>query len=247
MIVLAAGAHPADVFDLAGGTLANFSRTGHTVYVVVLTHGAYSHSQVVSSKDHKVAVEEVIALKRSECDAAAAAVGAKDARYLGYTDEPFVPSRKSVLELAECVRELRPDVVITHHPREYGHPDHPVAGDVVLRALKASERWLEGSERPPHRMPRAYFFGTQFRGVCAKLGSEVAPPDFVVDITGSIEAKKKAIAAFRSQSYRQNEYDEAWVEDRLQKIEGYWGIMNGFKYAEEFISMTPHTGELLPQ
>src|SRR6478735_971058 len=116
MIVLAAGAHPADVFDLAGGTLANFSRAGHTVYVVVLTHGAYSHSQVVSSKGHKVDVQEVIALKRSECDVAASAVGAKEVRYLGYTDEPFMPSRDSVLQLAECVRELRPDIVITHHP-----------------------------------------------------------------------------------------------------------------------------------
>lgn len=246
MNVLAIGAHPADVFDLAGGTLANFADGGHNVYLAVITHGAYSHAQVVTGKDQRQAVDEVVALKKQECERAAAHIGLKEVRYLGLDDEPFIPTRESIIALGEYVREVRPEVVITHHPREYGHPDHPVAGEMALRSLKAAERWLEGSTRDPHPMKRVYFFGTQFRGICAKLGSEVVAPDFIVDISDSIEKKKRAVAAFQSQSFKGEQYDEAWADERVQKIEGHWGFMNGLKYAEEFIALTPQIVNLLP-
>lgn len=246
MNILAIGAHPADVFDLAGGTLANFATQGHDVYLSIVTHGAYSHAQMLTVKDQKQAVAEIIALKKKECDLASQHIGLKESRYLDFDDEPFIPNRKMVLVLGEYIREVCPDIVITHHPKEYGHPDHPVVGEIVLRSLKAAERWLEGSSRSPHPMKRVYFFGTQFRGICAKLGSAVVAADFVVDITSSIEKKKKAIAAFQSQSFKGAQYEESWVSERVEKIEGYFGFTNGLKYAEEFISLTPQIVSLLP-
>lgn len=245
MNVLAIGAHPADAFDLAGGTLANFATDGHDVYLAVVTHGAYSHAQVITANQRQAAAE-VAALKKRECEEAAKHIGLKEVRYLEFDDEPFIPTRQTVLVLGEYVREVRPDIVIAHHPREYGHPDHPVVGEMALRALKAAERWLEGSSREPHPMKRVYFFGTQFRGICAQLGSEVVPPDFVVDITRSIDKKKKAIAAFQSQTFKGAQYEEQWVNERIEKIEGHWGFMSGLKYAEEFISLMPQIVDLLP-
>ncbi|MCI0421896.1 MAG: PIG-L family deacetylase [Acidobacteria bacterium] len=246
MNILAIGAHPADVFDLSGGTLANFASQGHGVYLSIVTHGAYSHSQLLTKKDQKQAVAEIIALKRKECEEASRHIGVKETRYLEFDDEPFIPSRKMVLVLGEYVREVCPDIVITHHPKEYGHPDHPVVGELALRSLKAAERWLEGSSRVPHPIKRVYFFGTQFRGICAKLGSGVVAADFVVDVGPSIEKKKKAIAAFQSQSFQGAQYEERWVAERLDRIEGHFGFTNGLKYAEEFISLTPQIVSLLP-
>jgi hypothetical protein len=95
-------------------------------------------------------------------------------------------------------------------------------------------------------MKKVYFFGTQFRGIVGKLGAQVVPADFIVDITDSIKKKKKAVAAFQSQSFKGAQYEEKWVEERLLKIEGHWGFMNGLKYAEEFISLTPQIVKLLP-
>jgi 4-oxalomesaconate hydratase len=246
MNILAIGAHPADVFDLGGGTLANFAADGHDVFLAVVSHGAYSHAPLVTTKDEGKSVKTVINLKKEECEEAARHIEIKATRYLECDDEPFIPTRESVLALGEYVREVRPDVVITHHPREYGHPDHPVVGDMALRALKAAERWLEGSTRKPHPMKRVYFFGTQFRGICANLGAQTVSPDFVVDITRSIERKKKAIASFKSQAYKGSQYEEKWVSERIERIEGYWGLMSGLKYAEEFIALTPQIVNLLP-
>jgi 4-oxalomesaconate hydratase len=246
MNVLAIGAHPADVFDLSGGTLANFAARGHNVYLAVVSHGAYSHAQLIASKDQQKAVADVRAMKKRECDEAAGHIGLTEVRYLEFADEPFIAGRREILALAEYVRETRPEVVITHHPREYGHPDHPVVGEMALRALKAAERWLEGSSRDPHPIKRVYFFGTQFRGICAKLGSDVVAADFVVDISRTIDKKKKAIAAFKSQTFKGAQYEEKWAIERIEKMEGHWGFVNGLSYAEEFIALTPQVVELLP-
>ena len=245
MNVLTVGAHPADVFDLAGGTVANFATGGHRVYLGVITHGSFSHTQTITDRPPE-ALAQCKTLKREECETAARHVGLAGIRYFDYDDEPFLPTRDAILALAEYVREVRPDVVITHHPNEYGHPDHPVVGDMVLRSLKAAERWLQGSLRPAHPMRRVYFFGTQFRAISTKLAFSAVGADFIVDITPSIEKKKRAVAAFASQSFKGAQYDEAWADRRVQRVEGHWGFMNGLEFAEEFICLTPQTVKLLP-
>jgi LmbE family N-acetylglucosaminyl deacetylase len=246
MNVLSIGAHPADVFDQAAGTLANFAADGHEVYIAVVTHGGYSHAQLIEGKGKTKQIAEVIGLKKKECDAAAQHVGAKDVCYLGFDDEPFTPTRETTHALASYVRKVRPQIVIMHHPGEYSHPDHPVVGEMGLRSIKAAERWLEGSQLEAHSVKSVYFFGTQFRSISATLGWQVQPPDFVVDITRSIEKKKRAIAAFESQSYAGAKYEEKWVAERVERLEGYWGLMNGLRYAEEFIAFTPQIVQLLP-
>src|SRR5262249_10917709 len=122
MQILAIGAHPADTFDLGGGTLANFAADGHEVFLAVLTHGAYSHAPLVTAKNESIPLAEVVTLKREECEAAAKHTGIKETRYFDVDDEPFIPTRQIILALGEYIRQVRPDIVITHHPREYGHP-----------------------------------------------------------------------------------------------------------------------------
>src|SRR5262249_48939936 len=162
---LAISAHPADAFDLAAGTLGNFVADGHGVHLAVLTHGAYSHAQVITSKDQRQAVAEIMALKKRAGDNAAGHVRPKEVHYIGFEDEPFIPTRQTELALAEYIREVQPQIVITHHPGEYGHHDHAVIGEMAMRSLKTAERWLEGSTRPPHFVNRIYFYGTQFRTI----------------------------------------------------------------------------------
>jgi LmbE family N-acetylglucosaminyl deacetylase len=234
MKILAIGAHVADVFDCAGGTLANNVSAGDEVVLAVITHSAYSHAQVITSKNQAQHLSELKVLKKRECDEAAQHIGIKEVRYFDYDDEPFIMTREAVLELGEYIREVRPDIMVTHHCTEYNHHDHPVVGDMVLRSSKAAQRWIEGSEREPHTVKRTYFFGVQYRRDTTMRGDTVLAPNFAVDITESIEKKVKALAAFESQSFQGN-YDEKWARERIEKIEGNWGFMNGVKYGEEFI------------
>ena len=48
--ILSVGAHPADIFDQSGGTMAHHVERGDYVGCVVLTHGARVHDAVVSEE-----------------------------------------------------------------------------------------------------------------------------------------------------------------------------------------------------
>ena len=47
--LLSIGAHPADVFDQSGGTMAHHAKKGDWIGCVVLTHGARVHDKVISN------------------------------------------------------------------------------------------------------------------------------------------------------------------------------------------------------
>ena len=47
--LLSIGAHPADIFDQSGGTMAHHIARGDWVGCVVLTHGARVHDKVISN------------------------------------------------------------------------------------------------------------------------------------------------------------------------------------------------------
>ena len=56
--LLSIGAHPADIFDQSGGTMAHHVRRGDWVGCVVLTHGARVHDAVISdAKFHRQSVQ----------------------------------------------------------------------------------------------------------------------------------------------------------------------------------------------
>ena len=48
--ILSIGAHPADIFDQSGGTMAHHAARGDYVGCVVLTHGARVHDKVISDE-----------------------------------------------------------------------------------------------------------------------------------------------------------------------------------------------------
>ena len=50
--LLSVGAHPADIFDQSGGTMAHHVQRGDWVGCVVLTHGARVHDKVISDDMH---------------------------------------------------------------------------------------------------------------------------------------------------------------------------------------------------
>ena len=164
-------AHPADAFDLAGGTIALHRQRGDQVHVASVTHGARSHAPSIYDDKQEALdeaaearlLQEIIQEKKQEFEAAARAVDATATHFLGEDDEPFVATRSTILRLAELYRTVRPDILITHHRTEQNHHDHPAVGDVSVRALVTAARWLEGSRLEPYDVPTVYYYGTQDR------------------------------------------------------------------------------------
>ncbi len=135
LTILAVFAHPDDEGFGCGGTLAALASAGHRVTLVCATNG-----DVGEISDPGLASPETLgAVRQGELRAAMDVTGIEDVRFLNYrdsgmagTDDNGHPSslfqameERVVAQVSAAIRELGPDMVITHDPTGgYGHPDH---------------------------------------------------------------------------------------------------------------------------
>jgi len=233
--VLCVTAHPADMFDMAGGTLIQHAEAGDEVHLLSLSPGAYSHSpSLLGLIEATVSYEEAVQIKLDEFKAAAERTGAKSWRCLPYKDEPLEITRQVIIDVARVIREVRPDILITHHQGEMNHHDHGPAGLAVLRAVTSAARWCEGLDQPRHLVPAIYFFGSEFRTRPAIMGWQPIPPTHVVDISSVIDRKMEVLLCFETQNY-----DAEYAKWRKEKVDGGFAYVFGLEYAEWFIGFTP--------
>lgn len=245
--IMGIGGHPADVVDLAGGTIYNHVQQGDRAIIVNMTHGAYSHAALLYDEfKGKYATEEelyqaIVEEKSYEAVEAAKCLGVTQTINLGYDDEPLQETVDRVRTMAEMIREFKPDIVITHHPNEFTHEDHSVCGWIVVKALKAAVKFYPGSKFEQHFVPAVYFFGIQLLSKQGRLGYQCLPHDVLVDIESAVEPKIKALSAIRSQKNT-----EKSARDRLNSLERENGRLDGLLYSESFISFYPYKTQLLP-
>ena len=133
--ILAAFAHPDDEGFGCGGTLAALVAAGHHVTLVCATNG-----DVGEISDPSLATPETLwRVRQGELRDAMDVTGIEDVRFLNYRDSGMVgwednnhpnslfqaPESNVVAQVADIIREILPDIVITHDPTGgYGHPDH---------------------------------------------------------------------------------------------------------------------------
>ena len=170
--ILSVGAHPADIFDQSGGTMAHHVERGDYVGCVVLTHGARVHDAVVSEEMfHKDEVppgdaiekimEERSDLKAEEVRKACAIIGVDDITFFGADDAVLLVTPEVVKRLAMVFREKRPDLILTHFPREADGITnaHAVAGQIVMHAIRVAANVDPEDSNPPVRVARVFYFG----------------------------------------------------------------------------------------
>ena len=113
--IISIGAHPADVFDQSGGTMAHHAAQGDYVACVVLTHGARVHDKVISdSMFHRESVpvgndltdlmEERSEVKAEEVRAAGRILGFEDVYFLKEDDAVLLITEKIVKKLAKLLK-----------------------------------------------------------------------------------------------------------------------------------------------
>ena len=128
--LLAIFAHPDDESNAAGGTLARYAREGATVTLVSATRGELGIPSVVP--------EAAGRLREQELRAAAAALGARGVRFLGYRDGELANADRQEAEarILALLGELEPQVVVTFGPDGIsGHPDHVTVSRWVTAAF----------------------------------------------------------------------------------------------------------------
>ncbi len=254
--LLSIGAHPADVFDQCGGTLAHHAERGDYVACVVLTHGARIHDKVISdSMYHLEQVPdgaELLSLmaersdvKTQEVRKACDILGVKDVYFFGADDAVLLVTEEAVKRLARMIRQLRPDIVLTHFPKEYDGltTPHAVAGQIAMHALQFAGGVDPGDRNPPHRAAQVFFFGEG----AARARSSVWDSqggyynDVFIDITDVVEKKLAVMDCLVSQGY-----GGQYARKRIETSDGAFGVEAQCSYAEGFISLNAEVHKHLP-
>ncbi len=251
--IVSIGAHPADTFDQSGGTMAHHAARGDIVATIAITHGARVHDAAIDSLYHRREVPDADGLsqlihersdvKADEVRAACRILGFETVHFLGLDDGIMLVERPVIRRLASLLRELRPDIVLTHYPGEHGGlGDHAMTGQMVVHALGSAASVDPGDRHPPHRVAQVFFFGQGAAAVRSGLWDSAGgyTNDVFVDITDVIDRKFAAMECLVSQGYA-----GAYNRKRIENGDGAFGG-GTVAYGEGFIRMNAEVHYVLP-
>lgn len=227
--LLVIAAHPDDPEFGCGGTVAKLIKEGATGYYIICTSGNRG------SRHHIVGEKELADKRRKEQLNAANTIGVKETFFLDHEDGNLMADISLKEEIVKLIRKLKPDMIFTHDPSWYyaargdfamiNHNDHRKTGEAALDAVYPLARDLssfpEHSKEglTPHKVEEVYLFNFD-------------KPNFVFDVTDTIDVKIKAISAHASQLDDPIQ-TEKWVRERLTKL----GQESNYQYAEGFTKL----------
>jgi 4-oxalomesaconate hydratase len=228
--VLAIGAHAADFVWRAGGALALAAEAGGKVHVIALSYGERGESGELWKEEGQT-VDNVKEIRHAEAEAAADALGA-DFRCLDLGDYPLEVDRDALGRLVDAIRELAPDVILTHTDRDPFNPDHPVAHHAVDRARALAAGAGVASAFETISPPQLLLFEPHQPELCNFT------PGLFLDITSVFDRKVAAMAEMKSQQYLQTYYAQRAEQrgNHARRVSGDQAV----RQAEAFMRVVPN-------
>jgi N-acetylglucosamine malate deacetylase 1 len=218
--ILAFGAHADDVEIGMGGTLAKFAANGKRIIICDLTKAELSSNGTVD-------------LRLREAKQAADILGV-DRISLDLPDRGLYLQKESIDQIVGVIRQYQPKLVFAPY-FEDRHPDHGNCASLVEEAAFSAgiRKYLEGDQHEPHRITNMYFY----------MINGFHKPDFVIDVTETMDKKVNSLKAYRSQFEKgKNGVDTPLVNGYIETVEArerLFGKEVGVMYAEGFISKKP--------
>lgn len=106
--VLAVGAHPDDIEAGCGGALITYARSGHRIFLMVLTEGGQGGERTI---------------RKQEQEGAAKLIGAEKIYWGSFRDTEVPSDRGLIQKIEQVVHEVDPQVIFVHYPDDT-HQDH---------------------------------------------------------------------------------------------------------------------------
>jgi LmbE family N-acetylglucosaminyl deacetylase len=135
-------AHPDDESLGCGGTLAKYASEGVETFLLTATRGDSGRYRGYPPGDARHPGRSQLArIRETELQAAAAVLGIHEVSLLEYRDQELdrADAPEIVAAIAEHLRRVRPDVVLTFAPDgAYGHPDHIAISQFTAAAIVAA-------------------------------------------------------------------------------------------------------------
>jgi LmbE family N-acetylglucosaminyl deacetylase len=244
--VLAIVAHPADSFDIIGGTLANHVSDGDNVTLAVMdstdTLNLFSLAdEMRKERTTKARIQETVEEHIRSVTDACRILGLKDVRFLKYKGEWLSHSPELVGKIADLIQNVRPHLLITHNPLEDGGAsEHATCGRLVIEAVYVAEGARE-VDLAPHHVGQVYFMC--WPGVTTWLDATTAKRygSVMIDVTSQIEKKVRAYSQLGSHYVTMKQ-----AAKLMEGICGAPGIHTRVAYVETFQPYRPEVYDKLP-
>jgi LmbE family N-acetylglucosaminyl deacetylase len=236
-VVLSVLAHPDDAEFLCAGALIRLQREhGFEVHIASMTPGDCGSAELPPA--------EIARVRRAEGAAAATLIGAAY-HCLEERDLLIVYGERTLEKVTRLLRQVRPDIVMTHSPSDY-MLDHELTSAIVRAAAFAAPipNFLAERELGPAlaHIPHLYYCDA-IEGK-DPLGRDI-PPGFAIDISAVIDTKAEMLARHASQRdwllkhHGMDQYIEA-----MRQWGAHRGRAAGVAYAEGY---RQHLGHSYPQ
>ena len=183
--ILAFGSHPDDVELGCAATIAKEIHNGKKVGIIDLTQG-------------ELGTRGTAETRKAEAKEAANILGVAVRENLEFADGFFVNDKKHQLEVIKMIRKYQPEIVLCNAIDDR-HIDHAKGSQLVsdacfLSGLIKIETNVDGQIQSQWRPKQVYHF-IQWKNI---------EPDVVVDVTGFLDIKMKAVLAYGTQFYDAN-------------------------------------------
>jgi N-acetylglucosamine malate deacetylase 1 len=210
--VMAIAAHPDDIEFMMAGTLLLLGKKGYELHYMTLSSGNCGSMTMRAAKTKMV--------RRKESIAAARILGAIYHGAIANDLEIFYELR-TLRRLAAVIRDVSPQIILTHSPQDYME-DHTNTSRLVVTA--AFSRGMPNFKTTPQRKhvsDDTVIYHAMPHGLRDQVRRPVAAEIYVN--TGSAHARKrKALAAHQSQ--------RAWL-DKTQGMDSYLAEMDAISRA----------------
>ena len=216
MNVLAIGCHPDDIENSCSGTLAKCVKRGDKVTVCLVANGNMGHEIIPP--------DELRDIRAKEAKNAGALAGIE---VVTIDVGDLLPNGCDISQrdkIAELIKKVQPDFIITHSPTDY-MPDHREVSKLVFDAsfVASVPNYGNGGKAPV--VPIFYLDNL--------AGMNFNPTEYV-DITDEIELKLKMLNCHDSQLRWMRDHDGIDFEEFVRSCSRFRGIQCGAGYAEAF-------------
>ncbi|EWH20070.1 deacetylase [Bacillus haynesii] len=216
--ILAFGAHSDDVEIGMGGTIAKYTKKGFQIGICDLTQAELSSNGTVETR-------------KSEAALGAEILGASPRISLTLPDRGLFPSQAAIRDVVAVIRKHKPKLVFVPYPKDR-HPDHGHAAEIVEEAVFSAgiHKYEDAEKQPAHKVQNVYYY----------MINGFHKPEFVIDISETINQKKESLAAYQSQFTRSRQSVETPLTngyiETVEAREKLLGKEVGVAYAEGFFS-----------
>ncbi|MBD8070225.1 bacillithiol biosynthesis deacetylase BshB1 [Bacillus sp. PS06] len=219
--ILAFGAHPDDVEIGMAGTISKYVKMGKTVGICDLTNAELSSNGTVELRKH-------------EADIAASILGVSVRKILEIPDRGIEVRPEYLQLVVTVIRKLKPKIIFVPYHQDR-HPDHGNCARLVEEAVFSAKirKFKDLDHQEPHYVKAVYYY----------MINGFQTPDFVIDISDTINDKIESLNAYKSQFVKKNDSVETPLVnnyiDTVVSRERLFGQGNGVEFAEGFLTKQP--------